>query len=87
MRVTCTRSLCNASAVRVPPAGYLYSLPYVRECIVDILLGSPESEVRQVMADQLLQLSQLSAPEVSPSPRDFLTQVSRGAESVHSVSC
>ena len=67
------------AAAAAAAAGYLYSLPFVRECIVDILLGSPESEVRQVMADQLLQLSQLTAADVSPSPRDFLTQVSRAA--------
>ncbi|XP_037071034.1 ubiquitin carboxyl-terminal hydrolase 24-like [Pollicipes pollicipes] len=55
--------------------GCVYGLSYVRECIVDILLGSPSADVRQVMADQLLLLSQLTAPDVAPSPRDFLTQV------------
>ena len=68
----------NCASLFSPPATF-YSLPCVGDFIVDVLVGSPQQDIRTVALDQFYLLSQA---EVTPSegsghqqtPQQFMLQ-------------
>nr|XP_033771654.1 ubiquitin carboxyl-terminal hydrolase 24 isoform X3 [Geotrypetes seraphini] len=69
--------LVTCLQLRSQQLGSFYNLPCVADFIIDILLGSPSSEIRRVACDQLYTLSQTDTstyPDVQ-KPNQFLLRV------------